>query len=117
MRSTTETIQLDQSLRQSRTIYVTLSIVFLPIALGGLTFGLSAIRESIRMLSGGYTASDLAGQALMIVLGVVFISVEYVVISQTIEANRRLRILREYPNQKVRKLPAPFQSSLFGPYH
>ena len=75
MRSTSETIQLDQSLRQSRTIYVMLAIVFFPFAFGGVTFGLSAIGESIRMLSEGY------------------------------------------PAQTVRKLPAPFQSSLFGPYH
>ncbi len=117
MRSTSETIQLDQSLRQSRTIYVMLAIVLLPFAVGGLRFGLAAIGEIIRMLSEGYPASAFAGQALLVVMGVIFVGVEYVVISQTFEANRRLRILRENPNQKVRKLPAPFLSSLFGPYH
>jgi hypothetical protein len=50
-----------------------------------------------------------------IVVGLLFVGVEYVCIAQSREATRRLRLLREHPEKTVRKMPAPFQTSLFGP--
>lgn len=117
MRSTTETLELDLSLRQSRTIYVSLAVIFFPIALTGVVYSFSAIGTTIESLSNGYFPVGLGSAAFSLVIGVVFVGVEYVVTSQVFEANRRLQVLRDNPNQTVRKLPAPFQSSLFGPYH
>ena len=117
MRSTTETLELDLSLRQSRTIYVSLAVIFFPIAAAGLVYGFSAIGTIIESLVDGYFPVGLGGAVFKLVLGIVFVGVEYVVISQAFEANRRLKMLRDRPDKTVRKLRAPFQSSLFGPYH
>ncbi len=117
MRSTSETIELDLALRQSRTIYVSLALVFLPLAVFGLINAMSAVGAIIESLSGGYFPAGLGWSLLVLTVSVVAVGAEFVVISQTVEANRRLRILRDNPDQIVRKLPAPFQSSLFGPYH
>ena len=117
MRSTAETLELDLSLRQSRTVYVTLAVIFFPIALTGIVLSFSAIAATIESLSNEYFPVGLVSAVFTLVIGIVFVAVEYIVISQIIEANRRLRILRDKPDQTVRKLPAPFLSSLFGPYH
>lgn len=111
MRSTPETLELDLSLRQSRSIYVALALIILPFAGGGLLNAVSAIGA---MLS---TGSVSAGAVLYLVVGAALVGAEYMVISQVFEANRRLKVLREDPEQKVRKLHAPFQASIFGPYH
>ena len=117
MRSTSETLELDLSLRQSRSIYVTLSVIFSPIAAGGFVYGLSAIASIVDSIAAGYFPIGLGGAVLTLVIAAVFVGVEYAVISQVFEANRRLRMLRDHPDKAVRRLPAPFQSSLFGPYH
>lgn len=57
------------------------------------------------------------GAVLALLFGAICVGAEFSMIAQYREAGRRLRILREDPQQKVRKMPAPFQSSLFGPYH
>lgn len=117
MRRTTETLELDLSLRQSRTIYVTLAVIFLPVAVTGLGYGFSAMAEIGKSLSDGYFPAGIGRAVFAIVVSVVFVGVEYAAIAQVFEANRRLKILRDHPDQTVRRLPAPFQSSLFGPYH
>ncbi len=114
MRSTAETLALDASLRQSRTIYVTLAIIFLPLAVGGLIGVFSAVRSIVEFLSSGYFATS---SILVLLFGVICIGAEYVTVRQCVEANRRLRMLRDHPECKVRRMAAPFQSSLFGPYH
>ncbi len=114
MRSTTETLELDSSLRQSRAIYVVLAIVLSPLALFGVINMFLGLGALISSLSSGYLSS---GAFLALLFGVVAIGAEYVTIRQCVEANRRLKILRENPEQKVRRMAAPFQSSLFGPYH
>jgi len=105
------------SLRQSRTIYATLAVVFLPIMVIGLGYGVSAIGAISESLSIGTFSVGLGGAVIALMVAAVFVGVEYAVIAQIFEVNRRLKILRDHPDQTVRKLPAPFQSSLFGPYH
>ena len=117
MRSTIETLELDQSLRKSRSIYVTLAIVFFPIAVTGLGHSFSAIGAISKSLSDDVFPNGLGGAIGFLAVGVIFIGLEYSVISQVVEANRRLKTLRDHPDQPVRRLPTPFQSSLFGPYH
>ena len=114
MRSTSETLELDASLRQSRAIYVTLAVVLSPLALFGVINVFSGVAALVDALRSGYLSS---GAFLVLLFGVVAIGAEYVTIRQCMEANRRLRMLRENPERKVRKMSAPFQSSLFGPYH
>ena len=114
MRSTTETLELDSSLRQSRAIYVTLAVVLFPLAAFGFINVISAIGTIIESLSSGYFSSSAL---LALLLGAICLGAEYVTIGQCVEANRRLRILRDNPERKVRRMSAPFQSSLFGPYH
>ena len=113
-RSTAETLELDLSLRQSRTIYVTLAAVLLPAALFGALGIVLAIEALVTSPAPEASAADAV---LSLLFGVIAIGVEYAIIRQCKEANRRLKILREDPRQKVRKMKAPFQSSLFGPYH
>ncbi len=114
MRSTAETLELDLSLRRSRTIYVTLAVVLLPAALFGVLEVALAIEALVTSPSPETSAANVL---LSLLFGVIAIGVQYAIIRQCKEANRRLRILREDPRQKVRKMKAPFQSSLFGPYH
>lgn len=117
MRSVAETVQLDLSLRQSRTIYRTLAILFFLGAIAGVFWvwaGVSALWQSIAQ---GYFPAGTLGPAIRITVGGVFIGVEYVCIAQSMEATRRLNLLLEDPSKTVRKMPAPFQTSLFGPYH
>ena len=94
-----------------------MAVIFFPIALIGIAYSFSAIGATIESLSNGYFPAGLGSAVFKFAMGIVFVGVEYVVISQILEANRRLRILRDNPDQTVRKLPAPFLSSLFGPYH
>ena len=117
MRSTTETIELDLSLRQSRSIYISLGVVLSLVAFVGVVTTLGAIAAIIESVQVGRFPAGLGESLFRFAIGVVFVGVEYVVISQAIEASRRLKTLRNHPDKIVRKLPAPFQSSLFGPYH
>ena len=117
MRSTTETLELDMSLRQSRTNYVTLALIFLPIAVIGLIYAFVAIVAILRSLLSEHYPIGIVGALFAILIGVALVGVEYAIVSQSIEASRRLEILRDHPDQTVQRLPAPFQSSMFGPYH
>ena len=114
VRSTTETLELDSSLRQSRAIYVTLAVVLSPLALFGVINLFSALGAFLEALSTGQSSP---GAVLAFLFGIIAVGAEYVTIGQCVEANRRLKVLRNNPEQKVRKMSAPFQSSLFGPYH
>jgi hypothetical protein len=114
MRSTTETLELDSSLRRSRAIYLTLAVILFPLAFFGVVNVFSAVGGIVESLSSGYSPT---GALLAFLFGAICIGAEYVTIGQCIEANRRLRTLRDDPDRKVRKMSAPFQSSLFGPYH
>ncbi len=110
MRSTAETLKLDNALRQSRSIYVSLAIVLVPFAVGGFLYLVSTVLSFAQ----GYSPvlSLVFG-----LIGLVFIGAEYVTVKQCFEANRRLRDLRDHPDKVVRPMAAPFQASLFGPYH
>ncbi len=116
MRSTAESLELDSSLRQSRTIYVTLAIVLLPFAAAGFINIFSAVATMLQSFSATYF-EGMGWSLFVFLIGACFVGVEYIVVAQCIEATRRLKTLRDDPEQKVRKMPAPFQSSLFGPYH
>ena len=117
MRNAAESLELDLSLRQSRVIYVSLAAIFLPIAVAGLVYAVLAVGAIVNSLSEGYFPIGLGGSLFTLAIAVVFVGVEYAAASQVLEANRRLKTLRDFPDRKVRKMPAPFQSSLFGPFH
>ncbi len=117
MRSVPETIELDLSLRQSRTIYRTLAIVLFPIAVAGIFWLISAIDSLMQTITQGGFPNGLLSSILQIVIGLIFVGAEYAALVQSREATRRLAILRDSPEKTVRRMPAPFQSSLFGPYH
>lgn len=72
MRSTTETLELDLSLRQSRTIYITLAVIFFPIAVAGITYSVSAIGAIVESVSNGYFPVGFGGAVLTFVIGIVF---------------------------------------------
>lgn len=96
-------IELDQSLRHSRSIWASLAVLFVPAALYG-----------ILMIIG---APGSATPLWDLLLGGVFIAVDVFCFGRVAEATKRISTLRENPNADVRPLPAPFQASLFGPYH
>ena len=110
-------MELDLAIRQSRSIYITLAIVLLPVAAGGALYVFEGIEAIAVSVWEGYFPLRLGNAIFVIVLGVVFIAADGVMVSQVLEANRRLKTLREHPDRAVRDLPAPFRSSLFGPYH
>jgi len=117
MRSVAETLELDLSLRRSRTIYRTLAALFLIGAVNGLFWigeGLSAIWQSIAQ---GYFPAGTLWPTVNLVMGALFVGVEITCITQSMEATRRLELLHEDPSRKVRKMPVPFKASLFGPFH
>lgn len=117
MRSTAETLELDLSLRQSRTIYVTLSVInFLP-SVGGIFVAFSAIAAVYESVLSAQYPNGFGSAVLAFEFGLLPIGAEYVFVAQSIEASRRLKILREHPEKNVRRLHAPFQSSVFGHFH
>ena len=117
MRTTAETLRLDLSLRQSRMIYASLAAIFLPIAVSGLIWGQAGLVALGDAMSGMAPQGDLLVAFGAVLLAVISVGAEYVMIAQCVEASRRLATLREHPERVVRELRAPFQSSLFGPYH
>ena len=110
-----QAIGLDASLRQSRSIWLSLAIVALPFAIGGV---LQVLSVGGALLDGttGTTRSPL-GFAIAVTIGLVCVLAAPYAFRQVGEATRRLKRLREDPGANVRPLPAPFQASLFGPYH
>ena len=110
-----EAIELDQSLRRSRAIWLTLALVVVPIAVGGLLyvyFGLVMLIDG----SGEFDRS-LASAVWNILIGVVIVASDIFLFKQSAECSRRLRALHEDPTADVKPLLAPFQASLLGPYH
>ena len=110
-----ENLELDRSLRQSRSIWLTLAIVLLPFAAAGVLYILGALVAIIGAADGA-----LANAAIPVpisVIGIIFLFADVLAFRRFREAGRRLQQLHEDPNAKIRPLPAPFQSSLFGPYH
>lgn len=107
-----ETIELDQSLRQSRAIWLTLAIAATPIALGGLTW----VYFGVATLLGEFDDS-IERAAIEMLIGLVVIASDIFLFMRTAECSRRLKILHEDPTVDVKPMPAPFQSSLLGPYH
>lgn len=110
-------MKLDLAIRQSRSIHITLAIVLLPIAVAGVVYTFLGSAAIVVTLRQGYFPLGFGSAILDVVLGVVFIGADSVMVLQVLEANRRLKTLREDPNRTVRDLPAPFQPSVFGPYH
>lgn len=117
MRSVSEAIELDLSLRQSRSVFRTLAIVLLPFAAAGVFWIFDGIAGLVRIPGPGIDPYALPIAILKLLAGVIFLGAEYAALSQSREATRRLEILRNDPSRTVRRMPAPFQASLFGPYH
>ena len=108
---------LDLSLRHARTIYRTLAVVLLPLAFTGVIWVFSGVVSFWEGLVSDAPTNNPGLGLLQLLLGAIFIGAEWSVIAQSVEATRRLRTLRENPEKRVRRMTAPFQSSLFGPYH
>lgn len=109
------TIQLDQSLRQSRAVWLTLAVVVLPAAAVGMFWfmaTLAVLFDEAREFQP--TVSELLWS---LAFGPVAVLADFYLFRQVAEATRRLQLLREDPTATVRPLPAPLQSSVFGPYH
>jgi hypothetical protein len=115
LRTIHQTISLDLSLRRSRSTWVCIGIVFLPITAGFVLSMLVAIvmfadRSGQLEVSWNTVATDS-------VIGLVILAANVYPFRQSREASRRLKRLQEDPSANVKPLPAPFQASLFGPYH
>ena len=110
-----QNIALDQSLRQSRSIWLSLAVLLLPGAIAGIYWLLSSLSTLM-------SAGPAIGQVFVPLLwdmfwGLALIFVDVFLFGRVGEATRRLKLLHEDPTATVRPLPAPFQASLFGPYH
>ena len=115
MRRVHETIELDQSLRRSRSIWLSFAIFAIPFAAAGFVSFLGGIAAILS--SGGDTAVDPVSGLWGVFWGSILVSLDFFLFRQAMEASKRLRLLQEDPAANVRPLPAPFQASLFGPYH
>ena len=110
-----QNIQLDQLLRQSRTIWLSLAIIVLPFALLSV---LSLVEAVSSLFGASNRPSTLSGSsAWWVLINLVVITADVFMFGRVREATRRLKLLHENPGANVRPLPAPFQASLFGPYH
>lgn len=110
-----ENIELDVSLRQSRSIWLGLAIVLFPFAAAGVTYVLGSVIAIVVDWDGGIVG--LAIPLVISIVGMILLLADVIAFGQFREAGRRLRQLQEDPNARIRPLPAPFQSALFGPYH
>ena len=110
-----QTISLDQSLRRSRAIWVSLGIAFVPIS----AIGLLSMLATIVMLLDTSEQFDVSWYMVArdSLIGLVLLVANVYPFRQSREASRRLRRLQQDPSANVKPLPAPFQASLFGPYH
>ena len=100
-RSVSDTIQLDQLLRTARNFYFVASVFAVP----GAMFSVAWLLVDIGAL---FSDSESSGLAIWnIILDVAIIAVAYVVVSQVIEANRRIRLLAENPAANVRPIYVP----------
>jgi len=103
------------ALRRSRSVWLTLATVMTSCSIGGLAAILAGMAElgSITTGEGGRPVfaigQILAGRLPLFATGTS--------IGRTREAGRRIRRLEQDPDAKVRPLPAPFESFLFGPGH
>lgn len=99
-------IELDQSLRAARAVYVVASVIFVPsslLALGRFIFGVSVL---ISHFSG--SADDDPGRAVWnIVFSLVVFLLAYVSVAQAIEASKRIKMLAEDPTAPVRPMYIP----------
>ena len=110
-----ENIQLDQSLRQSRSIWLSLAILLLPGAAAGVFWLISGLSA---LMSAGLTINQVLVPVLWDTFwGLVLVLADVFLFGRVGEATRRLKLLHADPTAPVRPLPAPFQASIFGPYH
>lgn len=110
-----QSLDLDASLRQSRGIWLSLAIVALPFAFGGALY---LFFLAAALFDGAIDpATSSLGVLVTVMISSFCILADVHAFRQFGEASRRLRRLRDDPSANVRPLPAPFQASLFGPYH
>jgi len=102
-------LEIDQSLRHSRSIFVTASIIFLPTALIGLAYFIGGVIELFSPPGGPREFGVFS-----FILGVVCLGAEYSAVSSAIEAQRRLKRLREDPTRNIHPMPAGFLTSFFS---
>ena len=115
-RTLSDSIEVDQSLRQSRAIFMTMAVVNAILAATGIVF---IVLGMTQIADGLMTSSSKAGllePIVAVVSGVVFVCLEYAIVGQVRECSRRLKVLREDPTKNVKPMPAPFQDAIFGRY-
>lgn len=106
MRHVADTIELGYSLRTARTIYIVGSIIFVPGALLSIPWILSGAAQLTASFSGSMTADP--GVAVWdIISGLAIVGIAYYVVSQSIEASRRIRRLAEDPAAPVKPMYIP----------
>ena len=101
-----QAIELDQSLRAARAVYVVASVIFVPSALFALArfmFGASVLLSHIS----GSASGDLGRAVWNIVFSLVIFLLAYVSVMQAIEASRRIKTLSEDPTAPVRPMYIP----------
>ena len=101
-------VELDKSLRRSRTVYLVLSFICVPAA---ILAGLAILFTIINMVepTRGPTPYELVD--LGVSSGVIILAYSFV--SSAREASRRLKQLVEDPSSNVRPMPVSFLESIF----
>ena len=105
-RHVADTIELDQSLRTARAIYVVCSALFVPGALIAFPLTLSGCAVLLSTLL-GETVGDPEQAFFDVILGIIAIGLAYVVVSQAVEASKRIRTLADDPAAPVRPMYVP----------
>ena len=108
-RSITSVVELDQSLRRSRAVYLLLSVVCVPAAIFA---GFSIIFSVIDMAESAVVPSpyDLVDFGLSVIA--IYLACSFV--SSAKEASRRLKKLVDDPSSNVHPMPVSFLESIFN---
>ena len=103
-----DSLSIDASLRRSRVVYTALSILFVPLGLLNAVFLLEAIGLFLE-----YEAVFTVYSLMVTVWHVIIMLLPISFIRSLIECNRRLRILREDPEARVKRMPVSFLETVF----
>ncbi|MEL6449360.1 MAG: hypothetical protein AAFQ62_15610 [Pseudomonadota bacterium] len=103
-----DSLSIDASLRRSRVVYTALSILFVPLGLLNAVFLFQAIGLFVE------DKAVLSVYALMVTVWytiIMLLPISFV--RSLMECNRRLRILREDPEARVKRMPVSFLETVF----
>jgi hypothetical protein len=108
-RSISSAVELDQSLRRSRAVYLVLSIIFVPAA---ILVGFTILLTIVDMVES--TGIPTPYELVDLGLGSVMMFLAYSFVSSAREASRRLKQLVDDPSSNVRPMPVSFLESIFN---